>query len=85
MNDLNSVYIVGKVKSNGKKNGLVITNNSFVFDEKKKEYKEEKKDFHILLTDDNVVLKKGMRIGVNGRLKNVSGFACIISYSLVIL
>jgi hypothetical protein len=85
MNDLNSVYIVGKVKSNGKKNGLVITNNSYVYDEKKKEYKAEKQDFHILLTDDNVVLKKGMRIGVNGRLKNVSGFTCIISYSLVIL
>ena len=86
MNDLNSVYIVGTVKKNNKKE-LVITNSSYTYDNEKKEYKTEKQDFNVILpyTVDGEALKRGMRIGINGKLRNVDGLTYIVPNNWQIL
>jgi single-strand DNA-binding protein len=82
MNDLNSVFIVGRVaadpqvrsaKSGMKVLSLRIANHHYSFDEEKKEYAEETGFFNVVMFGRQAEkwgasLKKGQRIGVNGRL-----------------
>ena len=82
MNDLNSVFIVGRVtadpqvrsaKSGTKILVLRLANHHYSFDEEKKEYAEETGFFNVVMFGRQAEkwggsLKKGQRIGVNGRL-----------------
>ncbi len=82
MNDLNSVFIVGRVAVDPQvkpaKNGskiliLRIANHHYSFDEEKKEYAEETGFYSVVMFGRQAekwgaALKKGQRIGVNGRL-----------------
>lgn len=84
MNDLNSVYIVGRLTADPKvrptSNGegsfttFTLANNNFRYDEVKKEYQQDTSFFDVMLFGKenekiSTKLKKGLRIGVNGRLK----------------
>ena len=75
MNDLNSVFVVGRVQSIKLKEPveIVILNNHYSFNEETKEYEEVALDVKIFIhgkvpQKKAKDVKKGMRIGVNGRL-----------------
>jgi single-strand DNA-binding protein len=82
MNDLNSVFLVGRLtadpESKKSRTGggvlkLRIANNHYSFNEEKKEYEEETGFFNIVVFGRPAEklpssLAKGTRIGVNGRL-----------------
>jgi len=82
MNDLNSIFIVGRLAADPEikpaKSGLKvlvlrIANHHYSFDEEKKEYAEETGFYRVVIFGRQAekwggALKKGQRIGVNGRL-----------------
>jgi single-strand DNA-binding protein len=83
MNDLNSVFMVGRLTAdselkNANGHSLLafrIANNYNTFDDQKKEYQEETGFYNVVLfgkQSEKIApyLKKGNRIGVNGRLKH---------------
>ena len=85
MNDLNSVFMVGRLTAdpelkNANGHQLLsfrLANNYNTFDEAKKEYQEEAGFYSVVLFGKQAeklapYLKKGNRIGVNGRLKQHS-------------
>ena len=87
MNDLNSVYIVGRLTadptvrptSNGEGTFTTFTlaNNNFRYDDTRKEYQQDTSFFDVALYGKeneklSSKLKKGLRIGVNGHLKQRS-------------
>lgn len=83
MNDLNSVYLVGRltddVKSQKLENGKIrlsfsLANNQFHYNEKKKEYVKSTAFFRIVSFVEGEsplkdYLRKGIRVGVNGKLQ----------------
>ncbi len=83
MNDLNSVYLVGRLTDDPKiskmdKGGVrlsyILANNQFHFNEEKKDYIRNTNFFKIITftEEENPIykyLKKGLRIGINGHLK----------------
>ena len=84
MNDLNSVYLVGRLTADPKaselKNGLsrltfTLANNQYHYNEEKKEYIHDAGFFNIITFTEEKnplknYLKKGLRIGINGRLQD---------------
>ena len=77
MNDMNSVYLVGRLVANPKtKNGLItftLANNNYMYDKRKKEYVAKTIFFNVeislnYLPDVKGSIKKGIRVGVNGFL-----------------
>lgn len=94
MNDLNSVFMVGKIVESPHKvvSGaeLDLVNNHYAFDEVKKEYVESKDVFRVTVAGRQAdkwltTLKKGQRIGVNGRLVHKAKKVEILAYSVQVL
>ena len=88
MNDLNSVFIVGRVKKvkedeKGKRLIIDLSNHHYSFNEEKKECVEEDLTIKVVLYGIQIEkwkdqLPKGTRIGVNGRIDkdlNIVGYA----------
>lgn len=98
MNDPNSVFLVGRLKGEAElvvdgvtpKLTFQLMNKYNVFDEGKKEYAEEIGVYDIALSGKQAEkllphLKKGSRIGVNGRLVQRRKQIAISAYTIQFL
>lgn len=94
MNDLNSVFLVGRVKSvkeaKGEGDNKILTfslvNNNYSFNETSKEYEEEQTVFSVKYFGKHTKgIQSGFRIGVNGRVVEEDGKIIIRAYAIQIL
>ena len=94
MNDLNSIYMVGRLTNDPKtKDGQVsftLANNVYKYEESTKDYIKETCLFPIIVYGVEAEkmakhLKKGLRVGVNGRLSIQNKTIQIISYTVQVL
>lgn len=99
MNDLNSVFLVGRIKGKitqeqeqdkAKKLSLTLASHHYTFSEDTKEYEEETGLYQIEMFGNQVeklgsFLKEGSRVGVNGRMTTKNGAVSIIAYSIQFL
>lgn len=85
MNDLNSVFMVGRVTKKAE-DGVNLANRHYFFKSETKEYEEQKTEWCVRLTEKHLAnVDVGMRIGVNGRLSQDEGLSFIQAYSIQIL
>lgn len=98
MNDLNSIFMVGHVTDKPKVEetegspalSFTLDNKVMAFDETKKEYEEEHCLFPVVLFGKQAEqlkthMKKGNRVGVNGRLQMLDKAPRIIAYTIQFL
>jgi single-stranded DNA-binding protein len=98
MTDLNSIYLVGRLTVDSKiksENDLwmskfTLANNIYIYDAQKKEYFSKTNFLDIIVygqENERVIkrLKKGMRIGVNGRINEEDGKIEIVCFTVQIL
>lgn len=90
MNDLNSVYIVGRLVKDAKMSKGVTTftlaNNCYTYDEEKIEHLQETNFFKCQLNCKNKIkLVKGTRVGVNGRMKTTKNGIIIKTHTVQVM
>lgn len=93
MNDLNSIFMVGRVKNPGMVDGqltFTLVNNYNAFDEDSKESKKEEGIYKVVMAGKSSEklwehCLEGTRLAVNGRLKCTKDGVVIVTYTIQFL